>query len=137
MQNRCFSGIAGFNAVVRALHNQHEAMLYILFNKENMHKRPSFLFENFAGNSMLHAAFNKCSKNAHLLVMSLLQVGDKIKALVVHIDCKGRRLSLSTQHLEKEPGDMLQHGMNYVCDSAEEQAAAYRERLTGEARLEF
>jgi ribosomal protein S1 len=56
-----------------------------------------------------------------LLAVQLLQVGDKIRGLVLNMDYSQGCISLSTKKLEKEPGDVLRMSHEAWLEQAEEQ----------------
>lgn len=57
---------------------------------------------------------------------NIFQVDDEIKAIVVAMDIKKRRVAVSTKELEREPRDMLKDSQ-LVYKNAEEMANRYRE----------
>lgn len=58
---------------------------------------------------------------------SVMNIGDKIRAMVIMNENGGTRLSLSTKALEPQAGDMLRNP-GLVYEKAEEMAALFRER---------
>lgn len=61
-------------------------------------------------------------------VDQVLQVGDKMKVMILSMDKDRGRVTLSTKKLEKEPGDMLRDPQ-LVFEGAEAMAAAFKERV--------
>ena len=57
-----------------------------------------------------------------------VQVGDKIKVMVLYQEKDNGKLSLTTKKLEPTPGDMLRNPKKVV-EKAEEMAAAFRTRV--------
>jgi transcription antitermination factor NusA-like protein len=55
----------------------------------------------------------------------MLQVGDKIRALVRHVNCEKRRTVLATRKLEKESDDIMRLSRDAWFEHAEERAAAF------------
>lgn len=58
----------------------------------------------------------------------LLQVGDKLKVMILSMDMDKGRVTLSTKKLEKEPGDMLRDPQ-LVFENAEAMAEGFRQRM--------
>jgi small subunit ribosomal protein S1 len=63
------------------------------------------------------------------LLSALLQVGDKLKVLVVNVDAEEGRVTLSTKQLEQQRGDFVRLSRNEFADRAEVQAAAWRDKI--------
>eukprot|EP00775_Hariotina_reticulata_P002313 gene2313-2621_t len=61
-------------------------------------------------------------------VQQVLQVGDKLKVMILGVNKKRKRITLSTRKLEANPGDMLRD-RQLVFAGAEAMAQAFRERL--------
>lgn len=61
-------------------------------------------------------------------VEQVLQVGDKLKVMILSMDRDKGRVTLSTKKLEKEPGDMLRDPQ-LVFENAEAMADAFRTRV--------
>jgi small subunit ribosomal protein S1 len=59
----------------------------------------------------------------------IFQIGEPIKCMVLAIDNKKGRLSLTTKKLEPSPGDMLRN-RGLVMEKAETLAALFRERVS-------
>ncbi|KAK9868110.1 hypothetical protein WJX84_010105 [Apatococcus fuscideae] len=78
---------------------------------------------NFTG--LLH--ISNVSQDRVSRMDSVMNVGDKIKAMVIMNENDGTRVSLSTKALEPQPGDMLKNP-GLVYEKAEEMAALFRER---------
>ncbi|HEY9709196.1 MAG TPA: S1 RNA-binding domain-containing protein [Oculatellaceae cyanobacterium] len=63
---------------------------------------------------------------------TVFKVNDEVKVLIVNLDAERGRISLSTKHLEPQPGDMLKNPQ-LVYEKAEEIAAKYQEKLWRES----
>jgi len=61
-------------------------------------------------------------------VDQVLQVGDKLKVMVLSADPERGRVTLSTKKLEKNPGDMIRDPQ-LVFENAEAMAAVFKERI--------
>jgi len=61
-------------------------------------------------------------------VDQVLQVGDKLKVMVLSADSERGRVTLSTKKLEKNPGDMIKDPQ-LVFENAEAMAAVFKERI--------
>ncbi|WIA30498.1 hypothetical protein OEZ86_000582 [Tetradesmus obliquus] len=61
-------------------------------------------------------------------VEQVLQVGDKLKVMILSMDLDKGRVTLSTKKLEKEPGDMLRDPQ-LVFEGAEAMAESFRTRI--------
>lgn len=61
-------------------------------------------------------------------VDQVLQVGDKLKVMVLSADPERGRVTLSTKKLEKNPGDMIKDPQ-LVFENAEAMAAVFKERI--------
>eukprot|EP00882_Tetradesmus_deserticola_P000457 GHRQ01000502.1.p1 GENE.GHRQ01000502.1~~GHRQ01000502.1.p1 ORF type:complete len:466 (+),score=198.13 GHRQ01000502.1:58-1398(+) len=61
-------------------------------------------------------------------VEQVLQVGDKLKVMILSMDMEKGRVTLSTKKLEKEPGDMLRDPQ-LVFEGAEAMAETFRQRI--------
>ena len=61
-------------------------------------------------------------------VEQVLQVGDKLKVMILSMDRDKGRVTLSTKKLEREPGDMLRDPQ-LVFENAEAMAEAFRARI--------
>ena len=58
-----------------------------------------------------------------------MQVGDKLKVMILSMDKDRGRVTLSTKKLEQTPGDMLRDPQ-LVFEGAEAMAEAFRQRIT-------
>jgi predicted RNA-binding protein with RPS1 domain len=67
----------------------------------------------------------------HFVMLSsvLLQVGDKLKVLVIKVDKENGRIGVSTRELEQAPEDFVKLSRKEFSDRAEGQAAAWRNNL--------
>jgi small subunit ribosomal protein S1 len=63
---------------------------------------------------------------------SVFNVNDEIKVMIIDLDAERGRISLTTKHLEPEPGDMVTNP-DLVYEKAEEMAAKYREQMMQKA----
>jgi small subunit ribosomal protein S1 len=59
---------------------------------------------------------------------SVFNVNEEVKVMIIDLDAERGRISLSTKHLEPEPGDMIKD-RDRVYEMAEEMARKYRENL--------
>jgi small subunit ribosomal protein S1 len=64
---------------------------------------------------------------------AIVQVGMKVKCMIIDHDKVAGRIALSTKTLEPEPGDMLKNPQK-VFDQAEDTAARYHERMEAERK---
>jgi len=71
---------------------------------------------------------DECFRNDWETNKVLLKVGSQVKCLITRITDEGGRISLSTEALEPEPGDMLCNP-NLVFEKAAETATKYNDRL--------
>jgi len=61
----------------------------------------------------------------------ILRIGDRLRVVVIGVDAKQNRLSLSTAELESYPGEM-EHNKEKVFDNAEEAVKGYRDYVAQE-----
>lgn len=66
-------------------------------------------------------------------MQDVLQVGERLTAMVLLSEAQGRRLNLSTAHLELLAGDML-HDRRAVYATAAQQAAIIRAQMYQQVR---
>ncbi|CAL5228279.1 g11383 [Coccomyxa viridis] len=76
-------------------------------------------------NGLLH--ISQISHDRISSVEQVLEVGQKLKVMILTLDKEKGRVSLSTKKLEPTPGDMVRDP-NLVFSRADEMAAAFRER---------
>eukprot|EP00741_Cyanophora_paradoxa_P021624 tig00000241_g20873.t1 len=94
--------------------------------------KPYGAFVDIGGiNGLLH--ISQISSDHIDNVAAVLTPDEKIKCMVLHADMDRGRISLSTKHLEPEPGDFIKNRA-LVWDKAEEMAERYR--LAQEQRAE-
>jgi small subunit ribosomal protein S1 len=65
------------------------------------------------------------------MFLAYLQVGDKLKVMILSMDMDKGRVTLSTKKLEKEPGDMLRDPQ-LVFEGAEAMAESFRNRIANQ-----
>lgn len=63
---------------------------------------------------------------------SIFKVDDEIKAIIISMDLKKRRIAVSTKELELEPGDMLKNSQ-LVYENAETMAVRYRKLIISQS----
>lgn len=89
---------------------------------------PPFLTAPATPNSIACLDAPAYAPAAPLRLLSKLQVGDKLKVMILSMDLDKGRVTLSTKKLEKEPGDMLRDPQ-LVFEGAEAMAESFRTRI--------
>ncbi|KAJ7535019.1 hypothetical protein O6H91_12G014900 [Diphasiastrum complanatum] len=89
--------------------------------------KPYGAFVDIGGvNGLLH--ISQVSNERITTLNNVLQVGDKLKVMILSQDKERGRISLSTKKLEPSPGDMLRNPA-LVFEKAEEMAISFRQRI--------
>ena len=89
--------------------------------------KPYGAFVDIGGmNGLLH--ISQISHERITSVENVLNLGDKLKVMILSQDRERGRVSLSTRKLEPTPGDMLRDPQ-LVFEKADEMAATFRERV--------
>jgi small subunit ribosomal protein S1 len=89
--------------------------------------RPFGVFVEFEGTTgLLH--INQVSNNFVKSLTDVFQPGQALKAVIIDIDTKQGRISLSTKVLENTPGEMIDGRMEKVMEEADDRAERLRQK---------
>ncbi|MGK7912107.1 MAG: S1 RNA-binding domain-containing protein [Synechococcus sp.] len=89
--------------------------------------KPFGVFVDFGGTTgLLH--IKEISKNFVRAINEVFQMGQEVKAVIVSVDETRGRVGLSTQVLEKSPGEMLTDAVR-VFEDAEKRAGAIKNQI--------